>query len=265
MSIKNLIVVSEIFSEFAQHIGAVSPAQVMSMLQLPAILLPNAIVLHRGQGLPDSVVEDLVVSVLAADPNGDRWDATPLKLHPGRADPALSHKKKACNTLIASPIMVDDRTYTMDLCIDQNCELMDDHQTGQHVQGMVLIEASRQAFLAVTESFFLRERNQQSYFVINSIKSEFKNFVFPVSAHLLYRVLTADINDRRQKFEVEIDLIQSGNVCMTTFFSFTVYPATVIAQKECGLAEIAARAALSGAFPIHAAAPAISDHQIAVA
>ncbi len=265
MSRQNLIVVAEKFSEFALNNGAVTPGQVKAMLQLPAMLLPKSIVLHRGQGLPDHVVEDLVASVHASDPNGLCWDVSLLQSYPGRANSALSHKKKVCNTLIASPVMIDEGTYTMDLCIDQNCELMDDHQTGQHLQGMVLIEASRQAFLAVTESYFLHERNQQSYFVINAIRSEFKNFVFPVWAHLLYRVLSKDIDDRRQKFEVEIDLIQCGNVCMTTFFSFTVYPATLIAQKERGLAEIAVRMVLDAALPIGAQAPVILDQQITAA
>lgn len=246
MGRQDFIVVSDKFSEFARFNGGMTPAQIKAMLMLPDGILPKTISLHRGQGLADAEIEELSAMIRERDPDGARWKIEGLLALPPRAGGELSHKRKHCNTLVANPTKIDGDTYSMDLCIDQNCELMDDHQTGQHVQGMILIEASRQAFLVVTEAFFLRERNQKSYFVINSVTSKFLNFVFPVHAHLLYRVISKDINDRRQKFDVEIDLVQAQQVCMTTTFSFTVYPADLIAQKERDLAETAARNCLQG-------------------
>lgn len=237
MAHHTFIIVSDKFSEFAHSNGAVTPQQIRAMLLLPDRILPDKVCLRRGQGIADKEIEDLSKLIRDRDPNASRWDISDLLSRPRRASGELSHKRKSCNTLVANPVQTDDQTYMIDLCIDQDCELMDDHQTGQHVQGMILIEASRQAFLVVTEAYFLREQNQKSYFVINSISSEFHNFVFPVHAHLLYRVLSKDINERRQKFSVEIDLIQADKICMTTAFAFTVYPSDVIARKERDLAE----------------------------
>lgn len=239
MSHKDLILVANKFSEFATHSGALTPDQIHALLKLPKPMLPEKLIIHRGQGVSDIDVDTIISAVTDVDPNGVQWDLSQISGTAKRADGEHSHKHKNCNTLIAAPIQVSEDLYRMALLVDQDCELMGDHQTGQHIQGMVLIEAARQAFLVVTERFFLIDRNQKSYFVINSVGSEFQNFVFPIHAHLDYRVISKDINDRRQKFEVEIDLVQCGKTCMSSRFTFTVYPASLIAEKERALAEIA--------------------------
>lgn len=248
---KDLILVANKFSEFATRSGAVTPDQIHALLKLPKSMLPERLIIHRGQGVSDGDVDTIISAVTEVDPDGGLWDLTQIKDTVKRAGGEHSHKRKSCNTLIATPVQVSEDLYRMDLLVDQDCELMGDHQTGQHIQGMVLIEAARQAFLVVTEQFFLIDRNQKSYFVINSVGSEFQNFVFPVRAHLDYRVISKDINDRRQKFEVEIDLVQCGKTCMSSRFSFTVYPASLIAEKECALAETAVATMLGAALQPH--------------
>lgn len=133
----------------------------------------------------------------------------------------------------------------MDLCIDENSELMRDHQTGQHVQGMVLVEASRQAFLAVPEAFFQDEGEDSAYFVINSVTTEFMGFVFPIRSHIDYRVVSKDINERRKKFSVEIEIIQGGEIRTRSTISFTVYPNRIISEREAALARDAVKVFLS--------------------
>ncbi len=257
MTQKDLIIVANKFSEFAAHCGAVTPDQVIALIDLPKSMLPQRLVLHRGQGVADSEIDAILSRIRDSDPEGDMWDTTPLTLNAKRAGGHHSHKRHDHNTLITEPHQTGADSYRMHLLVDEGCELMGDHQTGQHIQGMVLIEAARQAFLVVTEQFFLSDRNQKSYFVINSVGTKFENFVFPVSAHLDYRVISKDINERRQKFEVEVDVVQSGMRCMTSSFSFTVYPASLIAQKERALAESAVAGIFKTAVPISPAAQVV--------
>src|SRR6056297_3072091 len=135
------------------------------MIDLPEQILPGHTDLMRGQGLSDQDVADLVSRIEARDPTGRRWSVGGLRTAPLRADSKLSHKRETCNTLISRPERLDEDHYTLDICIDQDCELMGDHQSGQHVQGMILVEAARQAFLAVTETYFPNPVAEKTYFV----------------------------------------------------------------------------------------------------
>ncbi len=244
MSSEIYLVVADKFHEFTLGKKAITVSQLTFMLKMPAHLLPGTIQIVPGQGVSDQAKHDIVAAVDATDPDRMRWDVDALRALPAQACSRLSHKHKPSNTIIAAPQQVDEDIFTVDLRIDPNCELMDDHQTGQHVQGMILVEAARQAFLAVTEEFFLTVTDQKTFFVLNSMTTEFLGFVFPIPAQFVYRVVSKDINERRQKFSVEIDLAQAGETRMTTRFSFIAYPHRVIAEKEAELASTAANIAL---------------------
>ncbi|WP_114389154.1 AfsA-related hotdog domain-containing protein [Notoacmeibacter marinus] len=254
MTSNTLVIVADKFAEFTSSKRAVTLSQMLTMLELPEQVLPGPIRLFAGQGVPDSDIADLVRRIDAFDPTGKRWDAADLRTLPDRAEPALSHKKNPCNTLIGVPVRAADDTFHVDICIDEKCELMGDHQTGQHVQGMLLVEAGRQAFLAVTEKFFMDGVNEKTYFVIKSITTEFLGFVFPLPAHIEYRVLTKDINERRRKFEVEMLLYQGGEARTRIGCAFTVFPHQVISEREAALAISATQFALQG--PSDGAKPA---------
>ncbi len=77
---------------------------------------------------------------------------------------------------------VNENLFSLPLLIDERCELMTDHQTGQHIQGMILVEACRQTFIAVTEEFYMSDKVGQSYYVINDMNIKFSNFLFPLPA-----------------------------------------------------------------------------------
>lgn len=245
MKSETLIIVADKFADFAQSKKAVTLSHIRAMLALPEHIIPGPVRLLAGQGLSDAEHEALVEDIDRQDPNGIRWDASELRSIPVRAQGCLSHKKQACNTLIGVPVQVSEDTFVMDIRIDSDCEIMGDHQTGQHVQGMVLVEAARQAFLAVTEVFFLGSQDGKTYFVINSMTTEFSGFVFPLPAQISYRVLEADINERRQKFSVEMDVVQGGQVRTRIACSFAVFPHDVLAEKEAALAREAMDAILS--------------------
>ena len=248
------IIVADKFADFTVNERAVTLSQFKALISLPRHLLPSRARLVLGQRISDDERAWIATMLEGSDDHRERWDIDALRSHRGRATADLSHKKKACNTLIGRPEAVGEDVFRLDLYIDQNCELMEDHQTGQHVQGMILVEAARQAFLAVTQEFFLKGTSGKTYFVINEMRSSFLGFVFPLPAHMDYRVTLKDVNDRRQRFNVEIDLIQVGEVRARSTFAFTAYPDEVISQKEAGLAMQAAAVVRGAPQPVAVAA-----------
>lgn len=242
---KTLIVVSDKFSNFTMGKQAVTESQLHAMLALPEQILPGRTCLVPGQGLSETKLAALIAMIEAEDPHGKRWDASLLRELPDRAGSMLSHKHLPANTLISRPERMGEASYRLDMRIDQNCELMGDHQTGQHVQGMILVEAARQSFLAVSEAFYPHPVSEKTYFVIQALTTDFVGFIFPLAAHIDYRVLAFDENERRQKFKVEMDFVQGGEIRTSVSFSFTVYPHDVISEKEASLADVAIQAAMS--------------------
>lgn len=149
-----------------------------------------------------------------------------------RATRRYAHKSRTENIVICAPRRLSDNLFEMDLCFSAQNEFFLDHMTGMHIQGMVLIEAARQAFLAVSETYYLAEDEQDHYFVIKGMDTAFQNFVFPFDAVLRYEVTRAAQKENRYSFDAKIAIIQSGDVCTTIDVSFTAFEAASIAQKE---------------------------------
>jgi len=234
MSERHLFVVGRKFAEFADGKDALTVDQFQALAALPDRLLGDRPILILGQG----VREDEVAALLRAgkeDPGlAAKIELSDLERIADRAPSTLSHKHQAHNTVIGTPRRIGPDRFTMPILIDERCELMGDHQTGQHVQGMLLVEAFRQSFLAVTEAFYPIEG--ASYFVINEMVTRFSGFVFPLPAEIDYRVDRRDANERRSRFRVSMSAIQQGADCAGAEIAFTVYPAEVIAAKEAELA-----------------------------
>lgn len=101
---------------------------------------------------------------------------------------------------------------------------------------MILVEASRQAFIAVTEEFYMADKAGSSYYVINNMNIDFSSFMFPLPATIHYEVTEKDINDRRSRFNATISILQNKKLCSSMSVRFTVYPSEVISLKESDLA-----------------------------
>ncbi|WP_158630387.1 AfsA-related hotdog domain-containing protein [Glycomyces terrestris] len=144
------------------------------------------------------------------------------------------HKRQESNALIAALRSTGPGVYRAALRIHNDNELLLDHQTGQHVQGMVVVEAARQMFLAVTERYYVDpERRGGYYFVIDSMRTSFENFLFPLAAEIEYQVTRADVGDpTRLSFTAEIGVHQAGRRCALTEVAFTAFESELIEGKE---------------------------------
>lgn len=72
-----------------------------------------------------------------------------------REDKRFVHKTKSKNVMISKPLLIRSNFFSSFLMLDKDCAEMTDHVTGQHIQGMVVIEAARQMMLSVTENYLL--------------------------------------------------------------------------------------------------------------
>lgn len=255
-----LAVVGDKFSDFAAGKSAVTLSQLRALLTLPPAFpvvrdpAHDRLVLVPGQGLSDADLREMQALALSSA-HKDAFDLDLWQARPPRAGGALSHKRRAENTLISEPRRTGEHTFDLDLLVDENCEMMSDHQTGQHLQGMMLIEAARQSFLAVTEQFFLPQDAGKFYFVFDDLSVSYKRFVFPVDATLGYAIREMDPSPNRQRFVVEVTIEQCGHEVAVVNGTFTVVKDARITRMESGMA----REALESHLAVAAASRGAAD------
>lgn len=147
---------------------------------------------------------------------------------------ALTHKRESRNVMISVPERAaEPDTFESILTLDESCAEMSDHTTGQHLQGMVLIEAARQMFIAVAERFFARPTRPRSYFVINRFQTEFLGFAFPLHTLVRCQINNQSVRpDDVDSFTVLIHFVQNGAIVAQSTVDFAVYPQARLSEKE---------------------------------
>jgi|SRR5690554_258338 A-factor biosynthesis repeat. len=228
-----LLVVGDKFANYVKGKDAVTVSQLRGLLSL-SIPLPNqgVTLLVPGQGLGDDSVAQLLKEA-AASPNLTFFDFTLWHNLPKRATRALSHKHYPANTLISEPRQCSEDVFELHMMIDENCELMNDHQSGQHVQGMILIEAARQTIVAVTEAYLLPQNGIEYAFVLNNLSVSYSHYTFPVGALLRCNILEKSVdNPKRLSFEAEILVEQCGQVVSRFLLSIGAMEKVRISKGE---------------------------------
>ena len=149
----------------------------------------------------------------------------------------LVHKHNIANSMISVPKKINGSRYQADVFIDDRCSDLEDHITGQHVPGMVIAEACRQMFLAVTEQYYLKSYEKEFYFVIRSNSIEYRRFVFPIDIKIDYEVLKFESKKNGTHcFTVSMNVVQGDAICATVNYEFSTYDSEFIAAKEAAAA-----------------------------
>ncbi|CAO97457.1 AfsA-related hotdog domain-containing protein [Erwinia tasmaniensis] len=243
MNCKKLVVVGDKFNEFANGKDVLTITQLELLTQIPANIIDKEHEIIIGQG----VRKDFAGKVISNQPrntiHGNKLKMCSLEKLVNDKKNEYCHKRLEHNVLIgpAEQIEQNSNLFAMPLLIDERCELMADHQTGQHIQGMLLVEASRQAFIAITEEFTYKQETGR-YYVINSMAINFSSFLFPLPAQVHFEYLEKDVNERRGRFKAQVRVMQHKTLCASMDVSFTVYPSGLISEKEKSLSEMAMQA-----------------------
>ncbi|MFP2930811.1 AfsA-related hotdog domain-containing protein [Pyxidicoccus sp. 3LG] len=242
-----LHVVGERFTGFASE----NP-EVITLPELERMLqgdgLPGELTLVIGQGIPDERLRQLQAHLerlparmrvsLVTDPR----DLT-------RAESRLVHKRFEHNILISTPEqVVEGERYVSRLVLDERCAEMSDHLTGQHIQGMVLMEAARQMVLAVTERYFLSgSGSRANYFVLNQLDATYHSFGFPLGMDVEYHgVSRKESKGGSLSCEAKICFLQGGELLTEVRIRSAVYDAAFLGSREAKKA----RQALARATPL---------------
>ncbi|MEX0731570.1 MAG: AfsA-related hotdog domain-containing protein [Aquisalimonadaceae bacterium] len=230
----SLIVVGDRFKAFAGNKGVVTVSGLERWLEdSEETVSDSPMQVHIGQGVPLSRLDQLVNTLRN---RGIYVSESAISRLRGRANKATSHKHRSQNILISHPRKLDQGIYTLDLLIDERSELLLDHVTGQHIQGMVLTEAARQAFIAVTTSDLL-EGVTNPYFVINRMNMSFLRFMFPVEANIEFH-LTKQGASRpdRCAYEATIRFFQLGECLAESFVSYMAIEQQSLGPREAAMA-----------------------------
>ncbi|TDB47995.1 AfsA-related hotdog domain-containing protein [Photorhabdus khanii] len=241
---KKIVVVGDKFNAFANGKDVVTISQLDLITQIPAHIIDTKKQFIVGQGIRYDFAEKVLDNQKRNQCHNNEIDLTTLQQLTVSRKNEYAHKKITHNTVIGVAEKVNKNLFSLPLLIDERCELMADHQTGQHIQGMILIEACRQTFIAVTEEFYMSDKVGQSYYVINDMNIKFSNFLFPLPAVVNYELVEEDINDRRSRFKANIHISQHTTLCASMAVTFTVYPEKVISKKEAAMANEITKAIL---------------------
>lgn len=242
--VREVIVVGDKFHEFVIGKDVVTTSQLDLMTQLPANIIDEMREFFPGQGIRDDFLQKIFENQEKNKHHNNKINLNGLKQFLNIERNTHSHQHIDSNILIGRCSQLAENRFSLPLLIDERCQLMADHQTGQHVQGMILVEACRQTFIAVTEEFYMEENNNHSYYVINNMNIDFCNFLFPLPATIHYQLLEQDSNERRVRFKANINILQNKVQCSSMSVNFTVYPSEFISAKESELASTAANTIL---------------------
>lgn len=148
------------------------------------------------------------------------------------------HKERYENILISKPIKLSDESYICKMIMHNENELINDHMTGQHIQGIVITEAARQMMLSVSELFLLNSSEKgKLYFVLHEVNSKYLNFAFPVETTLYLKVIESERNTKGiLRCEVEISLYQQETNLGSVSISYSAYNNNLISRRENTLA-----------------------------
>ncbi|MFY9962092.1 AfsA-related hotdog domain-containing protein [Pseudomonas sp.] len=231
------VVVANQFGDFARHGHVMSYSQLLQALRKPDNSELKGSRIIAGQGLGHKEIEHAYRLAVTCG-YGSEFEHWRMWSEAELAGQELSHKRQRKNVLISVPELTDESTYSASLLLHAENELMLDHLTGQHVQGMVLLEACRQMFLAVTERFHLEDYlPQKRYFVLNEMNVRYTAFAFPLPAQIRYRLLDKkQPRPDRVDVQAEMEVWQDGNLVTCVDVVFSVMDAERLGQREAKLA-----------------------------
>lgn len=212
-------IVTDKYQEFSSHDEIITISELIDTLSDMEKGITEDIIYISGQGLSKShcsMIRDLINN------NKHNNKITFIESNKNIVDKKHVHKHKPENVLISAPLKSDLDTFTSMLHIDDNCAETSDHITGQHIQGMVLMEAARQMFIGVTEIYYKTNTDINYYYIFNEIETSFNSFTFPIPVNIIYKVIEHRTSSSgNMEFKVSIEFFQNEKLVTTTNISFS--------------------------------------------
>ncbi len=234
--IKKLCVVGDRLKDFANNRNVVTISDLETLVE-SEISNKCKYIIEIGQGLCVRRIKKLYQHILDSGWSDIFQINIPDRYR--KSTRCLTHKHKEKNIMVSEPIKYKNDEYECLLMLDDCCAEMSDHVTGQHIQGMVLVEAARQMVIAVTEKYFIsNERKRGLNFVTHSMDTTFHQFIFPLQVSIRYRVIEIKIGKNNNLSSTVIILfIQNEILAAEIIFKFSVLDSEYMAEKESIMAD----------------------------
>lgn len=239
-------VVGDRFADMASVPGVNTLSQMVAELGRGGPV-PSSIV--AGQGLQQYEFEHLQTAI--ASRNQDLDELLVQNPPADRVARSLVHKHQEHNVLLANLCRTTERSFSASVRMHGDNELLLDHQTGQHVQGMLVAEMMRQMFIAVFElEHGLRHPDRRYYVVWNSVHLTFDTFLFPLPAAISCEILEQDVTDlSRMSFRVALTIEQVGRTAAHAEIEFASIDDEKVKRSELRKATSAVEALIGMSQP----------------
>lgn len=235
-----IVIIGNRLTEFANNENILTYEQFNYLLQIENKLAgsQNTYTLHLGQGLSDLQIQSIVNHIQNKDLNS-RFKLFNKIHNISRANSQLTHKRKIENSMISAPEKISGSEFNSFLMLDDSCAEMSDHLTGQHIQGMVLIEASRQMVNCVSEKYFITQSDfKKKGFVLNYLNSKFHEYVFPLDVEFIFIIEKIRHGlDGNFKANASIQIYQNSKLMMTVEVGFSVMEKAALIGIESQMAK----------------------------
>ena len=223
-------VVGDKFREFADNNVILNFSEALLHLKIVA-QIAKCIVIGQGVSAAQSVFlqEQLrAVSSLRAVPVLHRLNEKIQK--------ELVDKCDDKNVLITHPTPLHPLQFSSYLIVDEHCTAMADYANCEHIQGILLIEAAKQLFMAsvrtqdIAPAFAVKQEEMR--FTLSGLQVHFENFVFPLAAQLHLTLSDININGLSASGVASVRVMQFGRLCSEVIFYAKAHTQKIFSSLE---------------------------------
>lgn len=225
---KIVYVVGDNYAEFGKNDGVITFSDFMEHITQNNICEPSVLYVP-GQGICKTQSEKVLSNIRTTKSN-----LTFLPSHEEPVHNELVHKHKLQNVLISTPVKIGENQFSASLLARDDYLESTDHLTGQHIQGMLLMEAARQLLIAIPTIYYLEQEKRSRYkFLFNKLIIEYHSFVFPLPVQISTSVdRVVENRGRNIEFEMRIDFFQCDQNVTTSKCYITVCDGKLISKLE---------------------------------
>jgi hypothetical protein len=151
---------------------------------------------------------------------------------------SVVHKKQDENVMISLPQQLDDGSFVTHLIVDEKCAELSDHVTGIHMQGILFVEAARQAMYACVADRVARNAGfvpERSGYILNDIQIIYRRFLYPLPIRIKVRAHGERVLKRAGTFvcDSNVQFDQEGvGVGVEVLCRATMLDEKIVAQQE---------------------------------